>query len=333
MNPVPEDRHRGPAARGAHPAPGTPASPSVATDASGPARTSAGHAGNDLASWRDAGNGLTAIDSTVPHSARVWNYWLGGKDAYPADRQAGEGYAELFPGIYDLARCCRYFTARVVRHLAEAGIRQFLDIGAGMPFGDPVHEIAGRAAQGDVRVVYADNDPLVLAHARALLTGPPGTTSHIAADLNDPATLLALAADHLDFSQPVAILLMIIMGHVGDPGRDGDQAACAVISQLAGALPPGGYLALADLASTDPGQNAALAHYNQTGAVPYHARSREHITRLFDGLELAGPGVVPVHRWRPGHDPFTPPSVPAWGAVAAKRPPAGQMSRSTRGDR
>ena len=333
MNPVPEDRHRGPAARVAHPAPGTPASPSVATNASGPARTSAGHAGNDLASWRDAGNGLTAIDSTVPHSARVWNYWLGGKDAYPADRQAGEGYAELFPGIYDLARCCRYFTARVVRHLAEAGIRQFLDIGAGMPFGDPVHEIAGRAAQGDVRVVYADNDPLVLAHARALLTGPPGTTSHIAADLNDPATLLALAADHLDFSQPVAILLMIIMGHVGDPGRDGDQAACAVISQLAGALPPGGYLALADLASTDPGQNAALAHYNQTGAVPYHARSRETHHPAVRRPGTRRPGVVPVHRWRPGHDPFTPPSVPAWGAVAAKRPPAGQMSRSTRGDR
>jgi hypothetical protein len=324
MNPVPDDRHRGPAARAAHPAPRTSASALVAGDASGQARTSAGHAGNDPAPGRDAGNDRAArIDSTVPHSARVWNYWLGGKDAYPADRQAGDHYAELFPGIYDLARCCRYFTARVVRHLAEAGVRQFLDIGAGMPFADPVHEIAGRAAQGDVRVVYADNDPLVLAHARALLVGPPGATSHIAADLNDPGALLALAADHLDFSQPVAILLMIVMGHIGNPGRDEDQAARAVTGQLAEALPPGGYLALADLAGTDPGQDAALARYNQTGAVPYHARSREQVTRLFDGLEITGPGVVPVHRWRPGHDPFISPSVPAWGAVAAKRRPGG----------
>jgi hypothetical protein len=114
---------------------------------------------------------------------------------------------------------------------------------------------------------------------------------------------------------------MIVMGHIGNPGRDGGQVARAVTGQLAGALPPGGYLAVPDLADTDPGQNAALAYYNQTGAVPYHARSPEQVTRFFDGLELAGPGVVPVHRWRPGQDPFTSPGVPAWGGVAAKRPP------------
>jgi hypothetical protein len=333
MIPVPEAR--GPAARAAGPAPGTSASRAAAGNAPGQARIPAGHAGSDPAPGRDAGNGTAArTGSTVPHSARVWNYWLGGKDASPADRQAGDDYAGLFPGIRDLARCCRYFTARVVRHLAgEAGVRQFLDIGTGMPTGDPVHEIAGRAVAGDVRVVYADNDALVLAHARALLNGPPGTTSHIAADLNDPGTLLALAADHLDFSRPVAILLMIIMGHIGNPGQDSDQTARAITSQLAGALPPGGYLAIADLAATDPDQNAALARYDQTGAVPYHARSREQVTRLLGGLEIASPGVVPVHKWRPGNDPFTSPSVPAWGAVAVKRPPAGQMSRSTHADR
>lgn len=149
------------------------------------------------------------------------------------------------------------------------------------------------------------SDPLVLAHARALLTGPPGITGHIAADLNDPGTLLARAQAHLDFSQPAAVLLMIIMGHAGNPGQDDDQAACAVTGRIADALPPGGYLAIADLAGTGPGQNAALRYYNQTGAVPYHARSPEQITRFFDGLELVGPGVVPVHQWRPGHDPYS----------------------------
>jgi hypothetical protein len=319
MNLAPEDRYRESAAGTAQPAP----EPALSGKAPGQARTPGEPAGNTPASWTEAEQGLIAgIDSSVPHSARIWNYWLGGKDAYPADRQAGEDYAELFPGIYDLARCCRYFTAREVRHLAvEAGIRQFLDIGIGMPFGDPVHEIAQRATHDDVRVVYADNDPLVLAHARALLNGPPGITSHIGADLNDPGTLLAHAGAHLDFSQPLAVLLMIITGHVGNPGHDDDQAACAVIGHLADALPPGSYLALADLAGTDPVQNAALRYYNQTGAVPYHARSPEQITRFFDGLELIGPGVVPVHQWRPDHDPFTTPSVPAWGAVAAKRPP------------
>lgn len=322
MTLVAGDRRCGPEAGAARPAPGAPASPAGARFAPGQALILAEPAVTGPVPGRGAAGDVTAIDSTVPHSARVWNYWLGGKDACPADRRAGDGYAELFPGICDLARCCRYFTARVVRHLAgEAGVRQFLDIGCGMPFGDPVHEIAQRATPHDVRVVYADNDPLVLAHARALLNGPPGATSHIAADLDDPGALLALAADHLDFSQPVAILLMIVMGHIGNPGRDGNQVARAVTGQLADALPPGGYLALVDLADTDPGQNAALAYYNQTGAVPYHARTPEQVTRFFDGLELAGPGVVPVHRWRPGQDPFTSPGVPAWGGVAAKRPP------------
>ncbi len=261
------------------------------------------------------------VSACVPDWTRMWNYWLGGKDHYPADRQAAARYAGLFPGAATLARSCRYFTTRVVRYLAaEAGIRDFLDIGTGMPFADPVHEVAQRAAPDEVFVSYADNDPLVLAHARALLTGPPGTTGHIDADLNDPGTLLAAARTQLSFTRPAAILLMTTLGHIGDPADDDDQAARAVITALKDALPPGGYLAICDITSTDPANNAALSQFSQAGAAPYRARSPEQITRLFDGLELTSPGVVPVHLWRPDPSPFPAPEVPAWGAVAVKHP-------------
>ena len=260
------------------------------------------------------------VSAAVPDWTRMWNCWLGGKDHYPADRDAAARYAGLFPAAVTVARSCRYFTARVVRYLAgEAGIRDFLDIGTGMPFADPVHEVAQRAAYDVVSVSYADNDPLVLAHARALLTGPPGTTGHIDADLNDPGTLLAIARTQLGFTRPAAILLMTTLGHIGDPADDDDRAARAVVTALKDALPPGGYLAICDLTSTDPAQNAALRTYNQTGAAPYRARSPEQLTRLFDGLELTSPGMVPVHLWRPDPSPFPAPEVPAWGAVAVKQ--------------
>jgi len=273
---------------------------------------------------RDAGPALAGgpVSAGVPDWTRMWNYWLGGKDHYPADRQAATEYAGLFPGAVTVARSCRYFTARAVRYLAgEAGIRDFLDIGTGMPFADPVHEVAQRAApDGVVSVSYADNDPPVLAYARALLTGPPGTVGHIAADLNDPGALLAIARTQLGFTRPTAILLMATLGHIGDPGEDDDQIARAVITALKDALPPGGYLAICDLASTDPAQNAALRTFSQAGAAPYRARSPEQLTRLLDGLELTSPGVVPVRLWRPDPSPFPAPEVPAWGAVAVKQP-------------
>lgn len=265
------------------------------------------------------------VDTSVPDWTRMWNYWLGGKDHYPADRQAADQYTDLFPGAVTVARSCRYFTAQVVRYLAgQGGIRDFLDIGTGMPLADPVHEIAQRAAPDDVVFVsYADNDPLVLAHARALLTGPPGTTGHIDADLNDPATLLAIARTHLGVTRPAGILLMTTLGHIGDPAADDDQAARAVITALKDALLPGGYLAICDLTTTDPAQNKALGQFNQAGAVRYRARSPEQIVRLFDGLEVISPGVVPVHLWRPDPGPFPSPEVPAWGAVAVKQQPPG----------
>jgi hypothetical protein len=277
---------------------------------------------DDPRTCRDTGPALAGgpVSAPVPDWTRMWNYWLGGKDHYPADRQAADQYTGLFPGAVTVARSCRYFTARVVRYLAgEAGIRDFLDIGTGLPLADPVHEIAQRAAPDDVVFVsYADNDPLVLAHARALLTGPPGTTGHIDADLNDPATLLAIARTQLGFTRPAAILLMTTLGHIGDPADD-DQAARAVVTALKDALLPGGYLAICDLTSTDPAQDNALAQFNQVGAVRYRARSPEQIIRLLDGLELISPGVVPVHLWRPDPGPFPSPEVPAWGAVAVKQ--------------
>jgi len=256
------------------------------------------------------------VSAAVPDWTRMWNYWLGGKDHYAADRQAAAEYARLFPGAVTAARSCRSFTARVVRYLAgEAGIRVFLDIGAGLPSAEPVHEVAQRAASDDVvSVSYADNDPLVLTHARALLTGPPGTVvGYIASDLNDPGTLLAIARTQLGFTRPAAILLMTTLGHIGDDGR-----ARAVITTVKDALPPGGYLAICDLTSTDPAQDKALSQFNQAGAAPYRARTPDQIIALFDGLELISPGVAPVCQWRPDPSPLPSPEVPAWGAVAVK---------------
>jgi hypothetical protein len=274
--------------------------------------------GDQLFDWREAEKDMAGgIDWTVPHSARVWDYWLGGKDYYEVDREAGDKFLAGFAGARDAVRQLRYFTARAVRYLAaEAGVRQFLDIGAGLPFHDPVHEIALGVA-GDCRIAYADNDPLVLAFARALLTGPSGTVTHIDADLGHPAELLAAARDWLDFTQPVAILLVSTLGHIGDPRQD-DEAGLLVTGQLKDALAPGGYLVIGDLVAC-PDLDAALDSYNATGAAPYRARSAGQFTRLFGGLDLAGGAVGPACRWRPEPSPFPVTEVPVWGAAGRKR--------------
>ena len=182
------------------------------------------------------------IDTSVPHSARVWNYWLGGKDNFPVDRAAGDQFREIFPEIVDAARASRGFLTQAVRYLAgEAGIRQFLDVGTGLPTVDNTHEVAQRVAP-DSRIVYVDNDPLVLVHARALLTSTPqGVTDYIDADLRDPDKILEAAANTLDFAQPVALILMGIVGHVSDY----DEAR-SIVTRLLDALPSGSYLALDD---------------------------------------------------------------------------------------
>jgi S-adenosyl methyltransferase len=263
---------------------------------------------------------MAGIDTSVPVSARIWNYWLGGKDYYPVDKAAGDQYAQLFPGIFDMARASRYFVARVVRFLAgESGIRQFLDIGTGLPSHDNTHEIAQRVAP-ESRIVYVDNDPLVLAHARALLTGNAvGGVDYIDADLAGPQRIVQIAQEKLDFTRPVAIMLMNILGHIGDPAENDDQVARAIVSQLKAALPLGGYLAIDEGHDADPAQNAALEQYNSSGALPYRPRCREQIVSFFDGLELADPGVVPLNEWRPDHSPFgNGAPVPALGGVARK---------------
>lgn len=258
---------------------------------------------------------LAKIDSTVPHSARIWNYWLGGKDNYPVDHEAGDAFREIFPGITDLARDSRAFLGRAVRHLAGwAGIRQFLDVGTGLPTADNTHDIAQRVAP-TARVVYVDNDPLVLAHAHALLTSTPeGVTDYIDADLHDPDTVLRQAARTLDLSQPVALTLMQVSGHIADY----DQAR-AIVGELMEALPSGSYFAFNDSVDTNQANAEATRFYNETGAAAYHLRSPQQLAGFFAGLDLLEPGVVPITDWRP--DPGTAPSegeVIALGGVARK---------------
>ena len=268
------------------------------------------------------------INTTVPVSARIWNYWLGGKDYYPVDKEAGDQFAHLYPGIFDEARASRYFIARVVRYLAgEAGIRQFLDIGTGLPSHDNTHEIAQQAAP-DSKIVYVDNDPQVLAHARALLTSSAaGGTDYIDADLNDPEAVLRVAREKLDFTQPVAIMLMGVLAHIGNPEVDDDRAVQSIVGTLKAALPSGGYLAIYDSSDVDPGLNDALHKYNESGADPYRVRSRNQIARYFDGLDLVDPGLVPIQQWRPDNTQFDPPkNLTNLGGVARKplsRSPAG----------
>ncbi|WP_207946051.1 SAM-dependent methyltransferase [Actinomadura sp. 7K534] len=260
---------------------------------------------------------MDRIDTSVPHSARIWNYWLGGKDNYPVDRAAGDQYLETFPGVVDVARASRLFLTRSVRYLAgEAGIRQFLDVGTGLPTVDNTHEVAQRVAP-DARVVYVDNDPLVLVHARALLTSTrEGVTDYVEADLHDPAHILKVAERTLDLGRPVALILSGIMGHV----PDGDEAR-SIVRALLEPLPSGSYLSLNDGSSVFAGDaiEDAQEDYNEGGAVPYQLRSPEEIGRFFEGLELVEPGLVSCPLWRPESTTLeTPEPVDAFGAVGRK---------------
>jgi O-methyltransferase involved in polyketide biosynthesis len=256
------------------------------------------------------------IDTSVPHSARIWNYWLGGKDHYAVDRAAGDRFREIYPDIVEVARAVRYFLARVVRHLtADVGVRQFLDVGTGLPTVDNTHEVAQRVAP-ECRIVYVDNDPLVLAHARALLASTPeGICDYIDADVREPGVIVEAAARTLDLTRPVGLMMLGILGHVSDDGE-----ARSIVRRLVDELPPGSYLALSDGASTSQARVEAHRRYADTGANPYHLRSPDQIAGFFDGLELLEPGVVPVSQWRPDPSPFgLPAPVDTFGAVGRKR--------------
>ncbi len=254
------------------------------------------------------------IDTSVSHSARVWDYWLGGKDNYPVDRQVGDRIAGLLPDIVTHARANRMFLGRAVRFLAgEAGIRQFLDIGTGLPTVDNTHEVAQRVA----KIVYVDNDPLVLVHARALLTSAPqGATDYLDADLRDPDWVLAGAERTLDFTKPVAITILGVLWHILD-----DDQARSIIDRLMGRVPAGSYLAITHptLEVTGPKMAAAIAYWNEHGTPPGTHRSPQQIARLLDGLDLVEPGVVSSSRWRPEATPFGEPApIDQFCAVARK---------------
>jgi hypothetical protein len=256
------------------------------------------------------------IDTSVAHQARVYNYLLGGKDNFAADREVGEKILLAYPDSAVGTRANRAFLGRAVRFLAgEAGIRQFLDIGTGIPSANNTHEVA-QAVAPESRIVYVDKDPIVLAHARALLTSAPeGQTAYLDADANDPDTILARAAGILDFSQPVAITLLLILHVLKDP--------YAVTSRLLDAVPPGSYLAVSVPASDIRPEAGAEATRRLNESLPGVAmtfRSHAEVTRFFGGLELLEPGVVPANYWRPGPggpDPVA--AIPAHAAVGRKR--------------
>ncbi|MFE9863450.1 SAM-dependent methyltransferase [Streptomyces sp. NPDC005506] len=255
------------------------------------------------------------IDTSVPQSARIWNYWLGGEDNYPVDEAAGDAYTEVFPGIVTIARSSRGFLRRNIAYLvSEAGIRQFLDVGTGLPTAQNTHEVAQGLAP-EARIVYVDNDPMVLAHARALLySTAEGATAYIDANVTDPDRILEVAAKTLDFGRPTALILSNILGHVADY----DQAR-SIVTRLMSALPSGSYLSINDGSrGIDPVFEQAQDAYNNSGAVPYNLRSIDEITAFFDGLELVEPGVVSVTEWRPEPGSGVPEVIAEHGGLAHK---------------
>jgi hypothetical protein len=258
----------------------------------------------------------TEIDISVAHPARVYDYWLGGKDNFAADREAAEQVLAATPGLRFRVRANRAFLARAVRFLAgEAGVGQFLDIGTGIPAADNTHQVA-QAVAPEARIVYVDNDPIVLAHARALLaSGPHGATQYVHGDVREPAAILEQAAQTLDFSQPIALMLLGILHLVQD-----SEDPYRIVAELMAALPPGSYLAISHPASDiHPGQAEAQKRYNERVSTPQTLRTRDEVARFFTGLDLVPPGLVYVHTWRPDPgDAALPGATSAYGGVARK---------------
>jgi hypothetical protein len=263
-----------------------------------------------------SGDEPSPFDTNVAHVARVYNYWLGGKDNFAADRAAGEQAIKAFPGIPLSARSNRAFLARTVRFLAgEADIRQFLDVGTGIPSANNTHEVAQSAAPAS-RVVYVDNDPIVLTHARALLASDPaGATDYIDADMRDPQQILAQAGRLLDFGRPVALMLMAVLQHLDD-----EDSPYQIVQTLVDALPPGSYLALSHPAKDiDAEAMAKMADsLNKMMAEKVTFRDRAAVARFFDGLELVEPGLVQASKWRPTSESEEASPAALWAGVARK---------------
>jgi S-adenosyl methyltransferase len=256
------------------------------------------------------------FDTSVPHVARVYDYWLGGKDNFAADREMGERTLQAYPNLVYSVRANRAFLARTVRFLArDMGIRQFLDIGTGIPTANNTHEVAQGVAP-ECRIVYVDNDPIVLSHAQALLKSTPqGACAYIDADMRDPEKILTDAADTLDFSQPVAVMLIAVMHFVGD-----DAEASAIIGKLMGACVPGSFVAMSHAASDIDAEQMAemIRRLNETTVEKTTLRDRAGVARLFEGFELAEPGLIRAAEWRPDSDLEAASPAALWGGVASK---------------
>jgi len=256
-----------------------------------------------------------SFDTSVAHPARVYNYLLGGKENYEADREAAEGLIAISPNVVASVRANRAFLRRAVHYLtAEAGIRQFLDIGTGLPAAENTHQVAQGIAP-ESRVVYVDNDPIVLAHARALLTSvPEGATAYIEADLRDPDEIVHAAAGTLDFSKPIAVMLLCIMQYVPD-----SAGPHPIVGRLMDAVPAGSYLTMSDTTRDIETEEmiAGAAQYNaRLGPNVFTPRTGAQYAAFFDGLEFVEPGLVPLPQWRASADPSQ--VIPMYAAMARK---------------
>ena len=266
----------------------------------------------------DTGGGVAgapSIDTSTAHPARVYDYWLGGKDNFAADREAAELALQAYPQLAEAVQSNRAFLARAVRYLTLQGIRQFLDIGTGIPAASNTHQVAQREA-ADSRIVYVDNDPIVLLHARALLKSTPqGACDYIQADLRNPEEILAAAARTLDFGKPVALMLLAILQFISDA-----EDPHALVSRLLAALPPGSYLVVSHPTDDfNPNrQGESIQRYNERVADQATLRGHDETARFFDGLELVEPGVVAVAKWRPGSDLDAARPSSMWCGVARK---------------
>ncbi|MDR7276677.1 SAM-dependent methyltransferase [Catenuloplanes atrovinosus] len=250
------------------------------------------------------------LRTDVPHAARIWNYWMGGTDNFAADRAAGDAVVRVYPQIAAMARLSRGFLIRAVRHLAaEAGIRQFLDVGTGLPTMQNTHEVA-RGVAHEARVVYVDNDPMVLAHARTLLDGG-GATRYVHADYHEPERILAEAATALDFREPIAVMFMGVMGYEPDLA-----VVRSIVARMMADTVPGSHLVLWDGTNTTPAVVEGARRLAESGGVPYVLRSPEELATCFDGLSMVEPGLVRISAWRPDSADVEP--IDAYGAVARK---------------
>jgi hypothetical protein len=266
-----------------------------------------------------AAGGISGFDASIPHPARIYDYWLGGKDNFAADRAAAEQIHAVMPFMRELSRANRRFLVNAVTYLVRAGIRQFLDIGTGLPAANSIHEVA-QAIAPETRVVYVDNDPIVLAHAQALLTSAPqGRCDYIEADARDWGRILTVAAGTLDFGQPVAVMMLAVLHFI--PDSDDPRG---IARRYVSAVPSGSYLAVSHAARDIQPEAVAAGErkYNASASAAVTARPRQAVTAFFDGLDLVSPGVVPVAEWavgepRPAPWPGTPP-LPSYAGLARK---------------